>query len=176
MFLYIKYKILLAVYLFFCFSFAETHATEDKKLFSIDIGNSDGEVNIIRLGIQKEFNSWLGKDINITGYYETSLIYWQGHNDEIYVIAFSPVFVFQLCDKCKYKPYIEGGIGISLLSDKNLDKIVFSSSLQFEDRIGFGVKTGNIDYHLRYMHYSNGDLKLPNPGIDMFVAGITFKF
>ena len=112
-----KNNVLLAIFIFSCFSFANIHAEETTRLFALDIGNSNGNIDILRLGIQKEFNSWpVKKGINIPGYFESSLLYLQGSTNDIYGIAFSPVFVFQLCDNCKYKPYFEFGIGISFLS------------------------------------------------------------
>ena len=65
-----KNKLPLVVYLFLCISSANTQAEETGNLLSFDIDNSNGQVNIFRLGIQEEFSSWPGKKgINIPGYF-----------------------------------------------------------------------------------------------------------
>jgi lipid A 3-O-deacylase len=153
-------------------------SAEDERLsFAVDIGGSDGDINIYRLGIQKEFTDWLhSHDIPLSGYFEGSLNYWESSNSEIYAIAFSPVFVIPLCDSCNYTPYIEAGTGISFISEKVISNKDLSSSFQFENRVGVGIKTKNIDYHIRYMHYSNASTSSPNDGIDIFLAGMAFKF
>jgi len=170
-----KYKILGC--LFICFSFNNVQAEEKSNIFSVDIGKSYNSINIYRFGLRREFDTWFGKKIiPFPGYFESSLIFWKGLKDEIYGIALSPVLVAQLCNDCKYKTYIEGGIRVSFISNTEIDDKNMSSSFQFEDRVGFIVKMDNIDIHIRYMHYSNAGIVLPNNGINMFLAGVAYKF
>lgn len=152
-------------------------AEEKDYSISADIGRANGNIDGYRLGLQKEFTDWLhGHDIPLSGYIEGSLNYWESSDDESYAIAISPVFVLPLCDSCNYTPYIEAGIGIAFISEKKIDDRDLSSSFQFENRVGVGIKTKEIDFHVRYIHYSNGSTSQPNDGLDFFLAGMAFKF
>lgn len=170
-------KILVFVYLFFYFSPIYSQAEEKSILFSIDAGESKDDISIYRLGLQKEFTGWLrNKGIPLSGYFESSINYWKGSRSEIYGIAISPVFVVPLCDSCRYIPYVEAGVGVSFISNIVIEDRNLSSLFQFESRIGLGIKIGNIDCHIRYMHYSNASTVPPNAGIDILLAGVAFKF
>lgn len=163
--------------LIFCFFPIYIQAEEKSISFSIDVGESNDGINIYRFGLQREFTDWLkNKGIPLSGYFESSINYWKSSENEIYGIAFSPVFFVPLCDSCKYIPYVEAGVGLSFISKKMIKNKNMSSLFQFEDRIGFGIKIGNIDYHIRYMHYSNANIVKPNDGVDIFIAGVAFKF
>ncbi len=152
-------------------------AEEKNYSISADIGRANGNIDGYRLGLQTEFTSWLhGHDIPLSGYIEGSLNYWNGSGDESYAIAVAPVFVLPLCNNCNYTPYVEAGIGIAFISEKKIDDRDLSSSFQFENRVGVGIKTKEIDFHVRYMHYSNGSTSQPNDGLDLFLAGMAFKF
>ena len=152
-------------------------ANENKTSFSIDIGESRDNIKIYRLGVQYDISDWLyNKGFPAQGYFESSLNYWKSAKHDIYGIAFSPVFKFSLCEQCENAPYFEIGVGVSLISKKIIETRDMSSHFQFEDRIGLGFSSGNINYHVRYMHYSNAGLAQPNHGIDIFIAGMAFKF
>ena len=170
-------------YLLICllghYAVATVQAADAEKLnaFAIDIGEGNNSIGIVRLGWQRDFSRWLeNRWVPLSGYFETSLNYWNGSKDDIFAIAFSPVFALHLCRDCKYTPYLEAGIGAALLSDTVIDNRDMSSTLQFEDRLGVGIKRGDFDVHIRYMHYSNAGFSWPNDGIDIFLAGLAYKF
>jgi lipid A 3-O-deacylase len=103
--------------------------------------------------------------------------YWDASGDEVFAVALSPVFVLSFGgDDSGYHPYIEGGIGAALLSDHAIAGRQLSTTFQFEDRIGFGVRSDRFDFHYRYMHYSNGGIEKPNNGIDAHLIGMAFKY
>ncbi len=154
-------------------------ARADERLYSlaVDAGESKDGIGIYRLGVQRDFSRWLKNSwVPLSGYFEASLNYWHGSENAIYAIAFSPVFALHLCRDCNYTPYIEAGIGAALLSDTLIDDRNMASTFQFEDRLGVGVKRGDFDLHLRYMHYSNAGFAWPNHGIDIFLGGLAYKF
>jgi lipid A 3-O-deacylase len=175
-------------YLLICllahYAIATAQAEEAEKLnaIAIDIGEGNNGIDIYRLGWQRDFSHWLeNRWIPLSGYFEASVNYWRGSKRErsgndIFAIAFSPVFAFRFCRDCKYTPYVEAGIGAAVLFDTIIDNRDMSSTLQFEDRIGVGIKLGDFDIHVRYMHYSNAGLSRPNDGIDIFLAGLAYKF
>lgn len=162
--------------LFYLFSIPVL-AEEKPVSFSLDAGRSRDDINVYRVGVQSDFTDWLkNKDVALSGYLESSLNYWKSSADEIVGIAFSPVFYVPLCENCQTVPYLEAGVGLALISKKIIKQRNMSSTFQFEDRLGFGIKAGNFDFHLRYMHYSNAGLVNPNDGIDIFIAGVAIQF
>ena len=165
------------IILVICLLAFNTQADENKVSYSIDIGKSKDDIKIYRLGIQHDISDWLGKKgFTVPVYIESSINYWKSTNHDIYAIALSPVFKFLLCEQCDSAPYFELGVGVSLISRKKFGTRDMSSHFQFEDRIGIGFNRNDIDYHLRYMHYSNAGLAQPNDGIDIFIAGVAVKF
>lgn len=161
--------------IFLCFLSLNSQSEENPTFRSIDVGRAEYGIDVYRLGLKKEFTNWLKrKGLDLSGYLEASINYWHESKSQIYGVAFSPVIFIPLCRSCK--SYFEVGTGVSYISQKTIGKINMSSLFQFEDRIGFGVKIENIDYHLRHMHYSNAGLVQPNDGIDILIAGVTFKF
>jgi len=172
-------KAFIFFYLFFCLFLSHAQAGEKSIFLSVDAGKSRDGINVQRFGLQKEFTEWLKKKgVPLSGYFELSLNHWKGA-DEIFGVAFSPVFMVPLCAKSKYgryMPYIEAGVGVSLISDKIIDNRNMSSYFQFENRIGLKIKIDRFDFHIRYMHYSNAFLAQPNDGIDILLAGIAFAF
>lgn len=161
------------VFVFFVISLC----IQAEESFSIDVGKSTDDISIYRVGIQHDISKWLkSKSIPLSGYVESSVNYWKSSGDEIYAVAVSPVFMLFTCKQCEYAFYLEVGVGLSFISQEVIDTRNMSSHFQFEDRIGFGLKVNNIDYHLRYMHYSNAGLAQPNDGIDILIAGMALKY
>ncbi|MFQ5950170.1 MAG: acyloxyacyl hydrolase [Nitrospiria bacterium] len=147
--------------------------------FSIGVGQSKDSIDIYRFGLKKDFGHiFLRSNIGwLSGYYEASLNYWQRGNDDLFGVAFSPVFVYNFGDKSKtIQPYIEGGIGAAYISDTEIGSRDLTTHFQFEDRAGLGIRSRKVDLNFRYMHYSNGSIKQPNEGIDIFIFTISFPF
>ena len=145
----------------------------------VDIGQSKDKIDIYRVGLRYNFSDWLhnkGAPEAMGGYLEGSFNYWHGKKDNLWGVALSPVFYYEFNHTGRIRPYIEGGIGGAYISKTRIDNRNMSSNLHFEDRIGIGVRTGDLDFHFRYMHYSNAGLKKPNDGIDIFIGGVAYKF
>ena len=163
-----------------------TYAEDPGRAFVVDIGKSTTnrirghtEFDVYRLGVQQEFSRvfWAGERSRLSGYWEASLNYWNASGDDVIAAALSPVFVLSFGeDDGRYHPYIEAGIGVALLSDDTIAGRQLSTSFQFEDRIGFGLRSDRFDIHYRYMHYSNGGIEKPNNGIDAHIVGVAFSF
>lgn len=146
---------------------------------SFGYGEANPDIDINRLGIKKDFSrQWFQSDIGyLSGYFELSLNHWEQDNDDINAVALSPVFAYYFGDESSFvRPYIEGGIGVAYLDEYFIADRNLSTNFQFEDRIGVGTKIGFFDLNFRYMHYSNGSIKSPNNGIDiwMFTTAICF--
>ena len=75
------------------------------------------------------------------------------------------------------QPYAELGLGAALLSRTDLGSKVFSTAFQFSEHVGLGVElAGRYSLGWRYSHYSNGDIKSPNDGIDLHQLLIGARF
>ena len=156
-------------------------ATYYNSALSLDLGNAKSNITIQRIAYKRETTQLLHiGNTALPGYVETSFNRWHSAQQNTYAVAISPVFVKTLCQHCRAKPYVEAGIGAALISRHQLstkDGIRdMASTFQFEDRLGVGIKTKKLDYHIRYMHYSNANLKRPNMGLDTIQAGIAFNF
>jgi len=71
--------------------------------------------------------------------------------------------------------YVDGGIGLRLLSHTQIDKRQLGLAAQFGERIGTGLVFGAQDRYeagIFVQHVSNGSMKAPNNGITYF--GLNF--
>lgn len=145
---------------------------------SLDIGQS-GESNMVyRLGAQFAFNrSWFESDVGrLSGYWDAGYTYWDGdETSSNHSLSFTPVFVYEFGGG-KVKPYIEAGIGVAAFAHTELEDNDLGSSLQFEDRIGFGLRFASQELGLRALHYSNAGLKEPNDGVEAYTLHYRISF
>ncbi|MDQ8039433.1 MAG: acyloxyacyl hydrolase [Rickettsiella sp.] len=116
--------------------------------------------------------------LNLTGYWDISFAHWQtkppiiNQPHSIYILAISPFIRVQTRKHCVLaaQPYIEVGIGASLLSNNHLGHRNLGGQFAFQDLLGIGLHWGtahlwSLSYH--YLHYSNARLLPPNQGIDV---------
>lgn len=146
---------------------------------SLGCGQSTDSIDIYRAGLVKQLNvKWLENKIgHVRGYFELSYNRWEYGGDDINAVALSPVFqyLFQTKNRDWY-PYIEAGTGVAWLDDYTIHDRDLSTTLQFENRAGAGIRVKNIDFSFRYMHYSNASLKGPNDGIDILIGTLVWCF
>jgi len=76
----------------------------------------------------------------------------------------------------RFKPYVEGGIGIALFSATRVEGERLGTAFQFEDRLGAGLRFAGQEIGVRLWHYSNGGLKSPNDGINAYSLHYRFSF
>ncbi|QCI12575.1 acyloxyacyl hydrolase [Pseudomonas putida] len=124
-----------------------------------------------RLGMSFDWDTkWLQSDTGyVTGYWDAGYTYWEGGEASgAHSLSFSPVFTYEFSG-FTYTPYIEAGIGLAAFSKTDVGDQRLGSAVNFEDRIGFGLKLpGDQKIGLRAMHYSNAGLKQPNDGIESY--------
>jgi lipid A 3-O-deacylase len=149
---------------------------------SLGIGRSKDAIDIYHLGFQRQFgHNWFESEMGcLSGYHEISFNWWKYDHESIQQVAYSPVFAYELgAFGTGILPYLEGGIGVSYISEKMIKGRNMSSHFQFEDRIGVGVRAGEDrkhDLNFGYLHYSNAGIKQPNDGIDIFILSYTYSF
>jgi lipid A 3-O-deacylase len=164
-----------------CLSIFNTTAFAQDSGLGVSLGHGQGkdDIDINRLGLIKKWNvQWLKNRTGyVDGYFELSYNQWNHGDDKIKGFALSPVFQYAFNPNEKnWYPYLEGGIGVAWLDSYSIGGRNLSSNLQFEDRIGAGLRFKKLDLSFRYMHYSNASLKGPNDGIDIFIGSIAWFF
>lgn len=142
-------------------------------------GEANSDIDIYRVSLKKDFSSkWFETDIGfLSGYFELSYNRWENGSEATNGVSISPVFAYFFGDESDFfRPYIEGGIGIAYIDDYRIGRRNLSTHFQFEDRIGIGTRLGRFDINFRYMHYSNGSIKSPNDGMDIWIFSAAFAF
>lgn len=138
--------------------------------FSAAVGQTSESTSIARLGAQWDWDtSWMQSDVGrLTGYWDAGYTFWDGDETASnHSISFSPVFVYEFAGET-VKPYIEAGIGVALFADTELEGNDLSTSFQFEDRLGAGLRFSGQEVGIRAIHYSNAGLKQPNDGVEAY--------
>ncbi|PVZ42386.1 acyloxyacyl hydrolase [Pseudomonas sp. CC120222-01a] len=124
-----------------------------------------------RLGMSFDWDKqWLKSDIGyVTGYWDAAYTYWEGGDASgAHSLSFSPVFTYEFSG-FTYTPYVEAGIGLAAFSKTEVGDHDLGSAVNFEDRIGFGLKLpGAQKVGVRLIHYSNAGIKQPNDGIESY--------
>ncbi|HEV2524494.1 MAG TPA: acyloxyacyl hydrolase [Gammaproteobacteria bacterium] len=157
----------------------------------VSVASGYGAAHIVplRLGLQREFEKqWRTESTwPITGYWEGSLYSMHGKkgplpnsHKQLNAGALAAVVRFNraLCTTVGW-PYVELGIGLSLLTQKEIGGRNLGMHFQFEDRFGIGVRFGeNREYDFGYkaVHFSNAYLGSVNHGINLHLLTIGYWF
>ncbi|MVW75051.1 acyloxyacyl hydrolase [Pseudomonas xionganensis] len=142
------------------------------------IGQSSDSTMVYRLGAQFDFNrSWFASDVGrLTGYWDAGYTFWDGdETSSNHSLSLAPVFVYEFAGE-RFTPYIEAGIGIAAFAHTEVEDNDLGSSLQFEDRLGFGVRFAGQEIGVRAVHYSNAGLKQPNDGVEAYTLHYRMRF
>lgn len=67
--------------------------------------------------------------------------------------------------------FVEAGIGASVFLDTRFESRELSTSFQFEDRLAVGMPFASGELNASITHYSNGGIKQPNDGFEVFALG-----
>ncbi len=146
--------------------------------FTAAVGQSSESTTVVRLGAQWDWDkSWLQSDVGrLTGYWDAGYTFWDGDETASnHSISFSPVLVYEFAGET-VKPYIEGGIGVALFADTDLENNDLGSSFQFEDRLGAGLRFSGQEVGIRAIHYSNAGIKQPNDGVEAYTLHYRTSF
>lgn len=132
----------------------------------------------LRLAAQSDFKrSWWVTDTGqLSGYWDGAYTYWQGDKTvDNHSLSLSPVFRYEFNARA-VKPYVEAGIGLAAFSKTRLAKQKLSTALQFEDRIGMGLRFAQQEVGVRVIHYSNAGIKRPNDGVENYTVHYRMYF
>lgn len=139
------------------------------------VGGNGNQVDVY--GVEAHWDSsyaspWLrdhGLDTRLAG----QLAYWRSQDDNtshssLIDISLTPLLRWSGSRYGTLRPYLEGGIGLRLVSGTHIGERQLSTAFQFGERIGTGFSFGPQDRYeagLFVQHVSNGGIKKPNSGL-----------
>lgn len=94
-------------------------------------------------------------------------------------VGVTPVFRYsRYFETLKTYFYLDFASGPHWLSQVVMNERRFSTPLQFGDMFGVGIKCQWLNLGYRFQHISNGDIKLPNNGINfhLFQTNVVYEF
>ena len=140
------------------------------------VGHTSESTMTYRLGLKSDWDkSWLQSDVGrLTGYWDGAYTYWEGDKSSASnSLSFSPVLVYEFAGG-SVKPYLEAGIGVALFSHTEVEGNRLGSAVQFEDRLGFGLRfAGGHEVGIRATHYSNAGISSRNDGVESYALHYT---
>jgi len=72
--------------------------------------------------------------------------------------------------------FVEIGSGPTLFSRNKFANHRLSTHFQFGSRIGMGMATKHGQVGIHYAHYSNANIRKPNPGLDLLEVMAIYRF
>ncbi len=150
--------------------------------------SAPAKARIYRIGATWNWDkSWLNQgDWRVTGYWDVSLAQWHGekpgdNNQTVTDVGIMPVFRLAPKEAAGVTPYLEAGLlGMHLISPTYLySDRRFSTAFQFGHVLGFGISLGEhrqFELGYRFQHVSNGNIKLPNNGMDFDLIHLAYRF
>jgi len=158
---------------------------------AFDVGTSAKGLHIARALLQwdwrKREDSPCGCDLS---FIEFDASYWTakespvGSSDYLTEVGIKPVFRLQRAQLVSWfpaKPFLEGAVGIHYLTNKSVPNSEFytSTKFQFGEHFAWGFLFGKkeqIEISQRFLHYSNGAIRKPNPGVNYKIVHIGYHF
>lgn len=148
--------------------------------------DSSHDVNKYELGIN--FNtplqygnpdSWL-----LRVQVEFNIAQWQSrggtNSQNLQEFGFTPILRLEKRGTFSFTPFIEGGLGLRLLTHTHTsDEHNMSSAFQFGDMIGVGAAFGKnnaMEAGFRFQHISNAGIREPNPGANFYTGYVRYRF
>ena len=142
---------------------------------AVEAGGGDDRTKVLRVQITDHWRKWRPPDDEwrFAGYWELSAGVWDNPEETAADFGITPVLRIQ------HGPaYFEAAIGLHLVSTQVSASRKFSTSFQFGDHLGFGVRMGpdgRYDVGVRIQHLSNGGLRDPNPGINFVLMRLQYS-
>lgn len=155
----------------------------------VEAGAADDSVRPYRLGVDVEWaeKDWLpkGEAFDTVGLWEFSYGHWETNHDKPGAVSglneVGAKAVFRLRGSgAGWRPYVEWGPGFRLISPTKVeDGKRFSTGFQFDNHLGVGFEFGadrQYDVGARIQHISNGGIKEPNSGINLYLLRLGYRW
>ena len=138
---------------------------------AIEVGHGDDNTALVRLGLLDRWRDRAGplEEWRLAGYWELTAAIWDNPDHSTAELGFTPVFRIE-----RKSIYVEGAIGVHLVSTHISAARTFSTALQFGEHAGVGVRSGRYDISARIQHLSNGGVSSPNPGINFVLVRLQY--
>jgi lipid A 3-O-deacylase len=115
-----------------------------------------------------------GARVDLNGEFEIS--YWMSGDREpshLWQLGFTPMFRWWPRDTF----YVEAGVGATVVNQTRFAGRDLSTAFQFGSHLGMGVLINRRHkIALRISHFSNADIKTPNPGLNLIELTYTYQF
>lgn len=135
--------------------------------FGKDIDNSD----VYKIAIIKDLKYQFIKKTNMN--LEVSADFLEGKIDKMFILSAQPLLTYNLTNRF----YIELGIGLAYFSKTKIDSRKYGLKLQFKESIGLGYNISDrLVTKLNLSHYSNGNLRRDNEGLDVTMLNLIYRF
>lgn len=146
---------------------------------NIEIAGSSESTMVYGLGLKWDFNRewWQSERGHLTGHWDAAYRYWDGDDSSgMHSVSLTPMFVYEF-HRAGIRPYLEAGVGASLLSKTRYEGRSFGIAFNFVSHIGAGLKLSpQQSIGIRANHYSNASIKQPNDGIESYSLYYRFGF
>lgn len=163
--------------------------------FGVAFGSGQGiqDIQPYRLALSWDFGPiWRKEELwGLNAVWETSFAIWNGPSrphlgpdraTNLNAFTSGPMFRWQRqqsMSEYRIRPYAELGVGLSWLSETEIQGRILSLHFQFEDKAGLGMRFGKqqqYDVAMRAYHYSNCSIKRPNSGVNLAMASFGVWF
>lgn len=138
---------------------------------NLELAQSSESTMIYGVGLKWDFNKtwWESERGHLSGHWDAAYRYWDGDkSSSMHSLSFTPIFVYQF-NRPSVRPYVEAGVGASVLSTTRFEGRSFGTAFNFVSHIGAGLKLSDTQsIGIRAMHYSNASIKQPNDGIESY--------
>jgi lipid A 3-O-deacylase len=138
----------------------------------VEIGRGDDRTSLLRVAV---IDYWHDRpegmrDWRLAGYWELAAGAWDNHDESTADVGLTPVFRIE-----RESLYLEAAIGLHLVQTRISAARVFSTSFQFGDHLGAGMRFDKYDFGIRLQHISNGGIRRPNPGINFLLVRFQYN-
>lgn len=153
----------------------------DKQVVSFDTGSDHSiKQNRIAWGADWKDPLFENDDFRIDGRWEINANEWHStlahpKNKSGWIVGLTPVFHYNW-KLSGFTPYLEAGAGPQFLSNITIENTYKSTQFQFGDILGFGMTTKHFELGYRFLHISNANIEIPNPGTNFHNLHIAYKF
>lgn len=135
----------------------------------------------LRQAWEPQWSARLPRDTQLSLAYSLGHFHGCGHGvcDYLTDVGVGPTLRYIPAPKPVASWYLDFGIGVHFISQTHINNEAFSTALQFNELLGFGVIFGTnqrYDLGLSYVHESNGDLKTPNDGMNFILLNFAIRW
>ena len=147
-----------------------------------NLNTSSTELDFFELSTRDSFDAhWFDTSTGaLSAYWDAGIARWslQGHENWVGRLGLAARYEFK--SESTWAPYIEYGVGGAYVPHMQVTNTrYFSTHFQFANRVEIGYRFGSQhenELGLQFLHYSNANIKKPNPGADFINLRYTRRF